>query len=112
MVDFDLAGHSYTRPASVMQGQSADVRLDSILKTLLRSNHFLNLVCDAGVAPLRLEVSPKPNHKMIWRPNQVQFPHLRATNAASYFTVGMMQKTLMKARTQSFLEEMNRYNTC
>lgn len=47
-------------------------------------------------AILRLEVQPKAQ-KLIWRPNQVQFNHLRASNVASFFAVDQMKIGMTQA---------------
>lgn len=44
--------------------------------------------CAAARKIWRLDIAPKENTKMMWRPNSLQLTHLRSTNAASFFSEG------------------------
>ncbi|CAK8986598.1 Uncharacterized protein SCF082_LOCUS619 [Durusdinium trenchii] len=63
MVDFELGGHSFSRPAAVVQGKSGD----------------------------QFDVGLKPGSCMVWRPNNLQISGLRATNAASFFLSSLLE---------------------
>ncbi|CAK9008793.1 Uncharacterized protein SCF082_LOCUS10019 [Durusdinium trenchii] len=63
MVDFEIGGHTFSRPASVVQGLSAD----------------------------KFDIATKAGSCMVWRPNNLQVTGLRATNAASFFLSNLLE---------------------
>ena len=64
---------------------------------------ILSIACFSLFFPFafRIEVAPKTGSTMLWRPNQIQFSGLRATNAASFFLSNLLEESpvLKKAQT-------------
>ena len=52
---------------------------------------------------IRFEVKPKENSQMMWRPNAVQFTHLRANNIGSFFAVAAIMRSGAFKQARSFL---------
>ena len=57
------------------------------------------LSCWKSQSLLRLDIAPKENSKMMWRPNSLQLTHLRSTNAASFFTEGDLSSNALRKAT-------------
>lgn len=86
-VDFELAGHSYHRPASVMQDAQADDRPGSLIRGPGCSTSFTkkgHTPAPAATAS-RFEVRWKEETTMLWKPAAVQLRNVRATNVGSFF---------------------------
>lgn len=106
LVDMELGGHTYSRPAAVVQGLSADWYFGIALSTvyLFFSGFAYSFHCMFFIVfpfAFRIEVAPKTGSTMLWRPNQIQFSGLRATNAASFFLSNLLEESpvLKKAQT-------------
>ena len=90
LVDFQLGGHTCTRPAAVVQGQTDDkllwLHLQQIVPVLASCVYFKYSVC---IYP-RFDVAPNDDDPAVWKPNTVRLDLVKHSNAGSYFATSVL----------------------
>ena len=83
VVDYSVGGHSCERPPEVAQGLSDDC----------------------------FKIAPDPDNLLVWRANAVQVRHLKASNAASFFTWEKLEASCLCVAARCGLERFRVLST-
>lgn len=63
----------------------------------IKISHLASSLCH-----LRIEIAPKSNSEMMWRPNAIQLPNIRPNNVASFFAENDLKKNGALKKAGSF----------